>query len=372
MRKLVLITTGLAALSACDLSGDWLFPDAVEGYPAVIDLGEITPLESGWVEEADADGVDNDGDGEIDDNDEQDYVDALAKDTIQQNFRYGFIGANSGGEKAGATFTFEGTGGDVCLMVDPELVFWNQSVSGGGNAKYKQPDNVFDDGDIDMLAGFSVYYTGTPGESLGDFYIRYEDSLGNEIPVEFNECTQASLNATTGGFGGRGSPEYCTLSATQPGLSYTGVLEVWSTPLDDDVVSFGLAVVQMSCSDMINTIFDEEPECVIKGESLDINDFAPESGQTFTAEVEVDTGTDSTYVYVDGKEPVANAFGVSSVELEEAFCDGRRAPLPDLCEQEQFDLEAVEGGPTWYEFCVEQGNRCFCGDLTDTPEGGSF
>ena len=46
--------------------------------------------------------------------------------------------------------------------------------------QYLYPDNVFDDGDLDLFAGFSVYYSGSPGVEIGNFQILFEDALGNQ------------------------------------------------------------------------------------------------------------------------------------------------------------------------------------------------
>ena len=70
------------------------------------------------------------------------------------------------------TFDFVGTGGEVCIWVDPEVAYWSQALSPQPSQidrKWAFPDNTFDDGDIDLFAGQSVYYTGSPGETIGDF-----------------------------------------------------------------------------------------------------------------------------------------------------------------------------------------------------------
>ena len=104
---------------------------------------------------------------------------------------YGLLGQAPAGVKGGATFTFRGTGEDVCVIVDPETVFWNASVAASNpNLPYAYNDLEEDDGDIDLFAGLSSYYTGSPGIELGDFKGFYTDSLGKEIEIEYGECIQ--------------------------------------------------------------------------------------------------------------------------------------------------------------------------------------
>src|SRR5690606_12619130 len=118
--------------------GEFLFPDAVAGLPSVIHLPPIVPAEVNSVE-------------------------ALEQATI-----FAEVGAPQTAAGGGITFNFVGDGGDICLFVDPELVSWNQAVGRTGNAKYRWPTNVFTDGDLDLKAGLAVYYTGSPGEQIGD------------------------------------------------------------------------------------------------------------------------------------------------------------------------------------------------------------
>ncbi len=283
-------TSGLCVLAglfgslvACDYTGDWLFAPPTDA-PGVVHLGELVPTVI---------------DGET---------------SIDEAVIYGEIGATGTAEPGGVTFSFEGTGGPVCVWVDPELVFWNQSVApqaGSDDARWAYPDNVFDDGDLDLYAGYAVYYSGSPGEKMGDFEIRYEDSLGNQIPLTLNECTISGLNGT-GAHSGRGAPESCTLAATLPGVSYMVAIEAWSTPLDDDRLSYGLILAEGDCDDIRNGITEE---CVILGEARDADgEMIPDSS---TFEVTYCANVEGADALVDYCETEAETYDCS---VDHCFC----------------------------------------------------
>lgn len=295
----------LLLLAGCDYSGDWLFAQATD-VPGVIHLGELTPA---VVE---------------------------SRDDIRAATMYSMVGATGTAEQGGVTFTFTGTGSAVCVFVDPETAFWSESTAiNGGDKRYEWPDNTQDDGDIDLFAGFSVYYTGSPGERAGDFEITYEDSLGNEVPIELNECVINGLFGT-GGHAGRGAPEYCTLAATQPGVSYTVLLQTFSTPLDDNRLGYGLLVVDGPCDDMLTTAGADHEECVITGESIDPNSYELDENGLMTS-----------------GSPRAG-----SEAFEAAFCasgkNKQNRDLRDYCEAEW------EGGDCDSEYC-------YCGDPRTSP-----
>lgn len=186
------------------------------------------------------------------------------------------------GTVGGATTTFMGNGNTMCVVVDPESVFWNQSKKGEPVEGYYWPENFRDDGDIDVEVGLSAYYTGSPGVEMGDFAQLYEDSLGNEIEVEFNECTMFGYWGDEGQHSGRGTSEYCEVNtALHPNRAYTVVLNTWSLPLDDDIVGYKVAVfdataiAQLSdpeattgnCADVISHfIGGGDPECLFLNE----------------------------------------------------------------------------------------------------------
>jgi hypothetical protein len=300
----------LLPLAACDYSGDWLFSHPSE-VPGVLDLGELIPVDLDTVDAQDA---------------------AI----------YGEVGATGSAESGGVTFSFLGTGDQVCLWVDPELASWTQSIALlGREPDFEYPDNFFDDGDLDLFAGFSVYYTGSPGERIGDFALQYEDSLGNPVDISLNECTIGSYQTDTNGHAGRGVPEHCTLSATQPGVSYTVLMEAFSTPLDDDRLGFGLILSQGSCNELSGGIASIPDECVILGEANDIA---------------------STVISEDGKVTVGEPLA-GSEEFERSFCHSIDAEYP-----------ATLGLP---EYCIEEAAAkncaevpCYCGDPSLSPTAG--
>lgn len=301
----------LLVSAACDYSGDFLFGGAIEGAPGVVDLGMLTPV---------------------------DIVDSI---DINNGTVYAELGPTGSAEPGGATFTFLGTGGHVCLWVDPELVYWSQSVaSRRPDDAYAYPDNVFDDGDVDLFAGFAAYYTGSPGEAVGDFKVRYQDSLGNPVEIELNECGQTSLNDPAGGHAGRGFPEHCTISNTQVGVEYLGLLSTWSTPLDDDRLGYGLLVANGDCDDVmsagrVDSVASEE--CLIQGEAIRPGDTGPWTGI--------------------GSVPSL----AGSIDFEEAFCAGQDAEysVSDFCREE-----------AGLKDCATE--HCFCGDPANTPTPGGF
>ena len=165
-RTLLVSVIAMSALPGCDYTGDFLFAGAIEG---------MEPIYHIYAE----DGGDFILPNEISNADE---IPAL---TI-----YGEISPTGSSIKGGATFYFEGNGRDVCVWVDPETAFYSQVVDENGSqtgadlAHFGYPNNTFDDGDFDLFIGKSVYYTGSPGEVIGDFVVAYTDSLGNEVPID--------------------------------------------------------------------------------------------------------------------------------------------------------------------------------------------
>lgn len=321
------LLAGLLGLGACDYDGDFLFAD-VEAVPAVkhisgseADGGHLVPIDG-------------------------------TADEIRANTIYFEVGAPVSGSKGGATFTFLGTGGDVCVWVDPELAHWNAKIGNQGaptEEEYRIPDNLFDDGDVDLYVGLSVYYTGSFGETMGDFYVMHEDSLGNKVPIELVACSNRGYNNIANAHAGRGAPEYCTVGSTSPGVSYTAALHTFSTPLDDDRLAMGVVVYDGSCNALRNVMNSSglhAEECVIKGEAIkpDGEDAGP---------------------WLGFEEAESRAWD-GSVGFEEAFCN---ANMKAFCEAEQ---EAVaEAGETcaWNDAGHSgEGVRCYCGDPTVLPK----
>ena len=217
---------GIALASvSCDRVGRSYLTAPTEGWPGVVHLGEIPVLGSDQFQSV--------------------------SDRVE-NITYARLGAAEAGVLGGATATFTATGGDVCVIVDPEAVFWNQSVAKQGTKEaYAYPDNYRDDGDLDIQVGLTAYYTGSPGYEMGDFAAIYEDSLRNEVELEFNECFMPGYGSTTDAHAGRAAIEYCTIdTSVHPGKSYTVVLNAFSVPLDDALLDYAIAVVDGNCSDI--------------------------------------------------------------------------------------------------------------------------
>lgn len=315
--RLGAVTAVVATAVGCDYEGEFLFANPTE-IPGVIDLGEITPV-----------AVDNPAD--------------IAAATV-----FAEVGATGNASRGGVTFSFVGTGSSVCLWLDPELVTWNQSVAAlRPVATYAYPDNSQDDGDLEMQAGYSVYYTGSPGERIGDFEIRYEDSLGNPVEIQLNECTQSGLIQNSGAHGGRGSPESCTLAATSPGVSYTVMLETFSTPLDDDRLGFGMLLADGGCSTVRSAASAQSDECVIRGEAID-----PE-----TTIVDDETGEITFGDAIEGSEEFELAFCAATGD--DASAEGKLL-LPQFCADEAEEKN-----------CADPSQHCFCGDPANTPNSGA-
>lgn len=325
MNRSLLTFIAVSLLStACSYSGEWLFPEPDPRVPGVIDLGRLEPatIES--------------------------------YDDIQAAVYYGELAPTGTADIAGGTFTFDGTGGSVCIWVDPETVFWSQSVSASNpQARFSYPDNVNDDGDIDLYAGLSVYYNGSPGVTLGDFEVRYQDELGNPIPVQFNQCTIISDQYPAGGaHSGRATPEYCTLNNTQLGTSYTVVLELFSAPYDDYRLGYGLLFAHGNCEDLRAFNTTNVDECMILGESIRGDNDHDYREEPFIAR---------------GFEEIEELTWEGSPAVELLFCDaygGAGLGLRDYClaEEEEVPLRSD---------CADPEIRCFCGDPADTPNPGA-
>ena len=297
--KGALLLTGLL-LAGCDRSGLDKVPQPNDDFPAVVEIGELEVISGSqlltlreqlsgsaeWCANSASEPREEVGDR------------VQADDTPL--CYYGQVGLAEVGEKGGATFTFRGTGDNVCLIVDPEAVFWNQSVSATRpQSRYTYPDLEEDDGDIDMFAGLSAYYNGSPGVEVGDFRGIYTDSLGNQIEIEYGLCQQAGYQTgMTNSHSGRATVEFCTINTENyEDVEYTVVLETFSVPLDDGALSFGVVALDGSCSGI--------DECTLYGEALT-------------------------------PEPASAATEGCSLNLEAAYCDRENLATfccanPDMC-----------------------------------------
>lgn len=280
MRTLLFALSSLTLLVACNRDGRNYVPGPTEGFPGIVVLNDgedvdVIPYDS-WTEET-----------------------ARLDSAI-----YHTLGVPESGYFGGATLTFMGTGGEVCVFVDPEAVYWNQSVAlQGPSPDYIYADNYLDDGDIDLEVGLSAYYTGSPGIEMGTFEQPYEDSLGNMVTIEFNECVLVGTRGQVGAHAGRARPEYCTIDTSlHPDRQYTVALTTWSVPKDDYLLSYAVAVFEGACNaQALDPAGAGDIECALTGEAMD------EDGTT--------------------RQGYA--------ELEEAFCAGAQAEFceanPGMC-----------------------------------------
>jgi hypothetical protein len=277
---------------------------------------------------------------------------------------YGEIGPTDTVKLGGATFTFEGTGEAVCVWVDPETVYWTQSISPTSpNARYVYPDNVYDDGDIDLFAGLSVFYSGSPGEELGSFVQEVEDDLGHTITTSLSICNIVGFQSEPDGHAGRGTPEYCTIHNTLPGVSYTVVMQAYSLPLDDDRLGYGLVFANGTCDSLLQTSGASDnqlrEECLVMGESVTPGE--PSGEAAAAAEL-----SPPTWLGVDEVPSWAG-----SVAFEEQFCTNGDG-LATFCEEHEGPENAEGTDCDWIGDGAEGTDRCYCGNPADTPTGGAF
>ncbi len=337
------------AVVGCDYSGDFLFPGSAEGLD---DIFVLTAEDGGVLVP----------------------VDVASVDDVRANTIYAEVGAPQTTGYGGVTVDFKGTGGDVCLWVDPELTTWNQAVAqrpSDISRKWTYPDNIFDDGDMDVFAGLSVYYTGSPGEEIGDFVVSYEDSLGNEIPISLAACPNTVGSQGDDATAGRGSPEYCTIPATDLDIDYTILLRTWSTPLDDDRLAFAFILTNGPCNKeptdadpsiglrqvvMGTGPIPERDECVLMGEAL-----TPEPG---------------SFGPFYGFDAVEDRIWPRSMDFETQFCtpydseEANKTRMKSFCDDELAELEANGASCEW-ETITDPANRCYCGNPENSPDGGA-
>ena len=257
----------LGQLAGCDRNAKDLVPQPSDEFPGIIEIGQLEVVSPDTLNE-----LVGQSQGALPyikpnlDADGQARYDELYPDGTPKPYYYGQLGQAETGKIGGATFTFTATGDDVCLIVVPETVFWSRSIAQNLEVQFGYPDFYNDDGDIDLFAGLSSYYTGSPGVEIGDFTGFYTDSKGELVEIEYGECTQngSQMSGITNAHAGRGTVEYCNIDTDQKeGIEYTVVLETFSVPLDDGVLSFGVAVVDERCPRL------DTSECMIRGESFD-------------------------------------------------------------------------------------------------------
>ena len=317
-------------VSACDTRGSELIPEPNPDYPGVIEVGELTVMSSADLISATPDWCASQG---------------------APGCYFGQISATDGVTKGGVTFTFKGTGNDVCVIVDPETVAWNHYIGNGSAADtWRYPDESADDGDLDLFGGLSSYYTGSPGIEIGDFTGYYTDSQGRQLTIDYVEC--ANTSPYTGGesHAGRGAPEYCIIDTEgRVGVDYTIVLETFSVPRDDALLSFVAAVVDGRCGQIDPAPgFEDEgggvTECSIKGEAREttgeIKPCTDALERAYCLNVEGGNAEDGQYP----PDRVLSGFCCSNPGV----CDDGEAP-EGVCDDLDLDL-----------FCTSYPELCGC------------
>lgn len=327
-KSIFLLVLGLS----CDRNGDALVPQPNPDFDPVIEIGKMSTITEAELEEIRAEGENAKA-----------WCDASATGDDPRKCFYGLLGQAEVGIKGGATLTFDGTGSDVCIIVDPETVFWNAAVAANEpELKFSYPDYEEDDGDIDLFAGMSAYYTGSPGIEVGDFKGFYTDSLGNKIEIEYGECFQ--YGAQTGmnnAHAGRASVEYCTINTeNRVGVEYTVVLESFSIPLDDAALGFGVVLLDGACTDYsIN-------ECTIYGDSLE------------------ETRDSNNKVVLDDNGFIEGTVRDCTLALERASCEAKLLEFccvhPDMCGEANTEELCEPIAEELENFCDNPDNARYC------------
>ena len=143
-------------------------------------------------------------------------------------------GANKGhGEVGGATATFIGNGGPMCVILDPEDTF---------DYKGANPNN----GDSDLYVGRASDYNGMPGVTIGDFTGAWVDPLGISHPLDEDLCVQLDLFGQSGAHAGMGEPEFCTIQ-TDAGTPYIVLAKTFAVPDNDDLLTEAMRVDNGGC-----------------------------------------------------------------------------------------------------------------------------
>lgn len=231
----MLVSLMALVLTGCDRDGEFYITEPNPDYPFLQNLGEFRVISK----EEQADFLS--------------YSDAsMADDELgRHGVYYGGLGAPEDPSfYGGATFNFKGTGGTVCVVVDPELVFWNQAQSPQATtSSYLYLDNTDDDGDVDLDVGLTSYYTGSPGVEMGGFELVYTDPSSQDHTISFSECNQSGSITNSGSHSGRSTVEYCSVDTTsQAGVDFTGVLNTFLLPINDGVVKYAVTVLEGSCT----------------------------------------------------------------------------------------------------------------------------
>ena len=337
-KNTLLFLSAVFVLTGCDRKGTDYLPQAIGDYPSVLDVGSLGIMTKDQYEvfkqmrfdgQAPPDGLTSDGESSIVSPVEWCRDPANRDADGNPLCYYGQLSGSVSGVRGGATYTFSvpraADSGDqiteVCVIVDAESVFWNQSISPTEREEdYAYPDFPNDDGDLDLFVGMTSYYTGSPGVELGDFKGFYTDSRGRQLEVEYGECQQAGARL---GFNtahaGRASVEACPIEVgNRSDVPFTVVLDTFSVPLDDGVLAFGTMVVEGDCRGIID-------ECTIRGEAL----------------IATEAGTEPA----EGESPAYDT-RICTPELEEAACVGVQRDFcclhPSMCWAEKAPEDACD------------------------------
>ena len=125
-------------LSGCDRNAKGLVPVASDQFPGVLELGELEAVDPDTLntfiakqqgtlayivpnlEDSVGDPKWDSTDPELDGLTGQERYDKRVEETGMLPYYFGQLGQPEDGGRGGATFTFMGTGDDVCIVVDPE------------------------------------------------------------------------------------------------------------------------------------------------------------------------------------------------------------------------------------------------------------
>ena len=134
-------------------------------------------------------------------------------------------------------------------------------------------------------------------------------------------------------------------------------MESFSTPTDDNRMGYGIVLANGDCQSIVNlaNAAGGDEECLVMGEGIDPS-LTKEHDYRDPAFFE---GADGG-VLATGYDSVADMALPRSIEFEQQFCAALSgSPLNEWCEAEAetYDCQGED--------------RCFCGDITDTPKGGS-
>jgi hypothetical protein len=248
--------TAILALSSCELDNQQLLQSYEDGAQLAAEVVDLDLVESPPV-------VQN-----VDEEEDFDY------ETFLHELGPSDIGA---GLISGSTVSFLGTGGRVCVIVDPQSVWRDDRQLGESGTDVPNPymsDFPYDDGDIDILAGIAAYYTGTPGVEMGDFFGSVTDDNGVDRAVDFNLCLMQDYFGVVGGTAGRATPEWCSFE-TILDVEYRVALPVFAVPEDDDRLKYALQLRGGECPGTVDECtlrgdYDPEPEAALPGGFEDV------------------------------------------------------------------------------------------------------